>query len=291
MAALSRHTNWSQASSVGTCTARSSRKVIVCEIEPLSLLLYTLLGRSSQQSLVQVAASSTPVASQNALTNGETFTSRAFPFSHCHHQPCMASLTLCKVWEYALNHSKLSTSPCTSSHVMNCPMFRTVRADGQTSHPCTLALHHQTARRHLASERAVPLAPIISSVTYSYQGTSSSEMLWTANCNQCVVHQVGSTISSSLPMSTLYPVRCLGLPPEHSSLPSAEDQWLVSSCRIMRWTGICWVWKSSSNASSWSSEAQAIPLSEWLDQVWGGTFTVEATLGVVLRSWDVAALQ
>ena len=177
---------------------------------------------------------------------------------------------------------------------MNCPMFRTVGVGGQTSHPCTLALHHQMARRCLASERAVPSAPIISSVTYSYQGTSSSKMSWTANCNQCVVCQVGSTvssISSSSLMSTWYPVCCLGLPVEHSCLPSAEDRWLVSSCLITRWTGICWVWKSSSNASSWLSKAQAVPFLEWLDWVWGGTFTIETTLGVVLRSWDTVALQ
>ena len=156
---------------------------------------------------------------------------------------------------------------------MNCPMFRTVRAGRQMSYPCTLALHHQMVRRCLASERAVPLAPIISSATYLYQGTSSSEMPWTANCNQCVVCQVGSnvsSISSFLPMSMQYPVHCLGLPPEHSSLPSAEDWWPVSSHHITQWTSICWVWKSSSTASSWSSEAWTIPSLEWLDQVWGG---------------------
>ena len=156
---------------------------------------------------------------------------------------------------------------------MNCLMFRTVRVGGQTSHPCTLALHHQTARRCLASESAVPSAPIVNGATYSYQGTSSSKMPWTANCNQRVIHQLGSTvssISSSSPMSTRYPVHCLGLPLEHSSLPLAEDQWPVSSRRITQQTGICWVWKSSSNASSWSSEARAIPSPEWLDQAWGG---------------------
>ena len=230
-----------------------------------------------------------PVASQNALTNGETFISHTFPFGHCHCQPCMASPTLCKAQEYASNHSELSTSPCTSSLIMSCPMFRMVGVGRQMSCPCTLALHHQMARRHLASERAVPLAPVISSATYSYQGTSSSEMPWTANCNQREVHQVGSTISSvssSSLMSMWYPVHCLGLPPEHSNLPSAEDQWSVSSRRIMWHTGICWVWKSSSNASSWSSEARAIPSPEWLDRVWGGMFTIEGTLGVVPRSWD-----
>ena len=150
------------------------------------------------------------------------------------------------------------------------------------------------ARRCLASERTVPSAPIISGVMYSYQGTSSSKMPWTTNCNQRVVCQMGSTISrvsSSLLMSMRYPVHCLGLPPEHSSLPSAEDQWLVSSRCIMRWTGVCWVWKSSSNASSWLGEARAIPSLEWLDRAWGGTFIIEATFGVVLRLWDVAVLQ
>ena len=185
-------------------------------------------------------------------------------------------------------------SPCTSSCIMNCPMFRTVRAGGQMSHPCTLELHCQMVRRCLASERAMPSAPIINSVTYLYQGTSLSEMPWTTNCNQRVVHQVGSTvssISSSLPMSTQYPVCCLGLPLEHSSLPSAEDWWPVSSRHITWWTSMCWVWKSSSNASSWLSEARAVPSPEWLDQAWGATLTIEATLGVVLMSWDMAALQ
>ena len=64
------------------------------------------------------------------------------------------------------------------------------------SHPCTLTLHHQMVRRHLASERAVPSAPNINGMTYSYQGTSSSKMPWTTNCNQRVVRQVGSTVSS-----------------------------------------------------------------------------------------------
>ena len=242
MATLGSHMNWSQASSVGTCTAILSRKVIACEIVPLSLLLNTPLGGSSQQSLVQEVASSTPVSSQNALTNGETFTSHTFPFGHCHHQLCMASPTLCKVLEYASNHSELSTSPCTLSHIMNCPMFRTVRVGGQMSCPCTLALHHQMVRRCLASERAAPLASIVSGAMYLYQGTSSSEMAWTANCNQCVVCQVGSTvssISSSSLMSMQYPAHCPGLPPEHSSLPLAEDQWPVSSRHITWWTSIC----------------------------------------------------
>ena len=140
-------------------TAMSSRKVIVCKIAPLSLLLNTLLSWSSQQSLVQEAAGSTPVSSQNALTSGETATSHAFPFGHCHRRPRTASPTLCKVREYTSNHSELSTSPCTSSHIMNCPIFRTVRAGGQVSCHCTLILHHQMARRHLASKRACPRPP------------------------------------------------------------------------------------------------------------------------------------
>ena len=155
---------------------------------------------------------------------------------------------------------------------MNCPMFRAVKTGGQTSHPCTLALHCHMVRRHLASERAVPSAPVISGATYSYQGTFSSGMPCTTNCNQRVVHQVGSTVSSisiSSPMLMWYPVCCLGLPPEHSSLPSDEAQWLVSSCHITRWTGVCWFGKSSSHASSWSSEAQANPSPEWLDWAWG----------------------
>ena len=168
-----------------------------------------------------------PVSSQNTLTSRETATSCTFPFGRCHHQPCTASPTLCKVHEYASYHSKLSMSPCTSSHIMNCPMFRTVGVGGQMSCPCTLTLHCQIVRRHLANERAMQC-----SATYSYQGTSSSKIPWTANCNQHVVCQVWSTVSSvscSSPMSMQYPVHCPGLPPGHSSLPSAEDQWPMSS--------------------------------------------------------------
>ena len=168
MAAIGGHTNWSQASSVGVHTAMSSKKVIVCKAAPLSLLLNTALGWNSQQSLVQLAAGSTPVSSQNAFTMGETAISRAFPFSHCHHRPHTASPTLCKAQEYTSNHSVLSTSPCTSSRVMNCPMFRTVGVGGQTSRPCTLRLHHQMARRHLVSERATPLAPDVNGAMHSY---------------------------------------------------------------------------------------------------------------------------
>ena len=51
-------------------------------------------------------------------------------------------------------------------------------------------------RRCLASERATPSVPTISGVTRSYQGTSSSEMPWTANCSQRVALQVGLTVSS-----------------------------------------------------------------------------------------------
>ena len=196
MAALSGHTNWSQALNVGTCTAMLSRRVIVYKIVPLSRLLNTPLGGSSQQSLVQEVVSSMPVSSQNTLTSGETPTSRAFPFGHCHRQPRAASLTLCKVQEYASNHRELSTVPCTSSCVMNCPMLRTVGVGGQTSHPWTLILHRQMARRCLASERATPSVPTVSGVMRLYQGTSSSEMPWTTNCSQRVALQVGSTVSS-----------------------------------------------------------------------------------------------
>ena len=239
---LGGHTNWSQASNMGMCTAMSSRKVIACEIAPLSLLLNTLLGWSSQQSLVQEAVGSTPVSSQNALTSGETATSHAFPFSHCHQRLCTASPTLCKAREYTSNHSELSTSPCTSSHVMNCPIFRTVGVGGQMSRPCTLILHCQMARRCLASERAVPSDPDDKDTMYLYQGNSSSEMPWTANCNQRVICQVGSTVSrvsSSSPMSRQYAACCPGLPLEHSSPPPAEDPLLLFHHHLSWQTGIC----------------------------------------------------
>ena len=142
---------------MGTCTATSSRKVIAWDIVPLSLL-NTPPGRSSQQSFVQDAASSMPVSSQNALTSGETPTSHAFPFGHCHRQLSAASPTLCKVQEYASNHRESSTFSSTSSHVINCPMLRAVRVGGQTCHPWTLILHCQMVRRHLASDRAAPSA-------------------------------------------------------------------------------------------------------------------------------------
>ena len=125
---------------------------------------------------------------------------------------------------------------------MNCPMFRMVRAGGQMSCPCTLRLHRQMVRRCLASERAVPSAPNINGMTHSYQGTSSSEMPSTANCNQHVVRQVGSNVfrvSSSLPMSRQYGAHCPGLPPVHSSPPPAEDQLPVSPHHLTRWTGVC----------------------------------------------------
>ena len=220
MAALSGHTNWSQASSVRTHTATSSRKVIACEITPLSLLLYTPLSGSSQQSLVQEAASLMPVSSQNALTSGDTPTSHTFPFGHCHCQLHMASPTLCKVQEYASNHRELSTFPSTSSHVINCPMLRTVRVGGQTSCFWTLILHCQTVRRCLASKRATPSAPTISGVMRSYQDTSSSKMPWTTNCSQRVALQVGSTVLSI-------------------SSSSPEDWWPSSSHCISRWTDVC----------------------------------------------------
>ena len=242
IATLGGHTNWSQVLSVGVRTAMLSRKVITCKTVPLSLLLNTALGWSSQQSLVQLAVGSTPVSSQNALTMGETATSHAFPFGHCHRRLCTASPTLCKVQEYTLNHSVLSTSPHTSSHVMNCPMFRTVGAGGQMSCPCTLRLHRQMATRHLASERAVPLALNVNGAMHLYQGTSSSEMPWTANCNRHVVRQVGSIVSrvsSSLPMSRRYMAHCPRLPLEPSSPPPAEDPLPLFPHHLMWWTGIC----------------------------------------------------
>ena len=139
-AALGGHTNWSQALSVGVCTAKLPRNVIACETAPLSLLLNTALSWSSQQSLVKEAVGSTPVSSQNTITMGETASSRAFPFGHCYRHPCTASPTLCKVREYTSNHSELSTSPFTSSRVMNCPMFKTVRVGGTD----VLPLHPNT---------------------------------------------------------------------------------------------------------------------------------------------------
>ena len=144
---------------------------------------------------------------------------------------CAQPPTLCKAREYTSSHSELSISPCTSSHVMNCPMFRIVRVGGQMSHPCTLRLHCQMVRRHLASKRATPLAPNVNGTMHSYQGTSSSEMPWTTNCNQRVVCQVGSTVSrvsSSSPMSRRYMAHCPWLPPEHSNPPPAEDPLLLS---------------------------------------------------------------
>ena len=154
----------------------------------------------------------------------------------------MASLTLCKVQEYASNHRELSTTPSTSFRIINCPMLRTVGAGRQMSHPWTLILHCQMARRCLASKRAAPSAPTVSGVTRCYQGTSSSGMPWITNCSQWVALQVGSTVSSvssSLPMSIWYPVHYPGLPPECSSLPSVED-WQPSYSHCITWqTGIC----------------------------------------------------
>ena len=193
-------------------------------------------GCSSQQSLVQLVAGSLPVSSQNALTRGETAISRAFPFSHLHRRPDMASPTLCNAQEYTSNHSVLSTSPHTSSRIMNCPMFRTVGAGGQTSRPCTLRLHCQMVRRRLASERAMPSAPDVNGVMHSYQGTLSFKIPWTANCSQRVVCQVGSTVSSISssfsPMSRWYTVHCPGLPLVHLG-PSPPDASLPLSPRCL----------------------------------------------------------
>ena len=142
-------------------------------------------------SFVQEVASSTLVSYQNALTSGETPTSHTFPFGHCHHRPHAASLTLCKAQEQAMNHRESSTFSSTSSWVINCPMLRAIRAGGQMSHPWTLMLHCQMARRCLANDKAVPLVPTIKGLTSSYQGTSSSEMPWTAKWSQRVVLEVG----------------------------------------------------------------------------------------------------
>ena len=79
--------------------ATSSTKVITWATVPLSLLLNTPLGGSSQQSFVQEVASSMPVPSQNALTSEETSISGAFPTGHSNCQPRVASLTLCRAWE------------------------------------------------------------------------------------------------------------------------------------------------------------------------------------------------
>ena len=221
----------------------SSKKVIACETVPLSLLLNTTLSCSFQQSLVQLVAGFKPVSSQNALTRGETAISHTFPFGHLHRRPDMASPTLCNAQEYTSNHSMLSMSPRTSSRIMNCPMFRTIGAGGQTSWPCTQRLHCQTARRHLASERAMPSAPDVNRATHSYQGTLSFEIPWTTNCSQRVVCQVGSTVSSISssfsPMSRWYTVHCPRLSLAHSG-PSPPDASLpLSPCRLTQRTGLC----------------------------------------------------
>ena len=161
-----------------------------------------------------------------------------------------------------MNHRELSTFSSTSSQVINCPMLRAVGVGGQMSHPWTLILHRQMARRCLANDKAVPSVPTVKRMMSSCQGTSSSEMPWTAKWSQGVVLQVGLTVSSmspSSPMSTWYPVRCPGLPLEDSGLLSAEHLWPSSSCHTTQWTGVCGVWKSSSHASSSLREAWAIP--------------------------------
>ena len=149
-------------------------------------------------------------------------------------------------------------------------------------------------RRHLANDKATPSVPTVKGVMNLYQGTSSSEMPWTTNCNQRVVLQVGSTVSivsPSSPMSTWYSVHCSGLPLEDSGLPMARHLWPSSSHRTTRWTGVCKVWKSSSHASSSLREARAIPSPERLHRAWEGMLTTKATLGVVLTFGDMAALQ
>ena len=52
---------------------------------------------------------------------------------------------------------------------------------GQTSRPRTLTLHLHIMRRHLVNDRAAPCVPTVRGMTNSYQGTSSSEMPWTAS--------------------------------------------------------------------------------------------------------------
>ena len=104
-------------------------------------------------------------------------------------------------------------------------MLRAVRVGGQTSHPWTLILHHQMARRCLARDTAAPSVPTVKGLMHSVQGTSSSEMPWTANWSQRVVLQVGSTVSRvspSLPMSICYSVFCPGHPLEDSSWPGPD---------------------------------------------------------------------
>ena len=237
MATMGGHTNWSQALSVGVHTARF-KKVITCKTTPLSLLLNTALGCSSQQSLVQLATGSTPVSSQNALTRGETAISHAFPFGHLHRRLDTASPTLCNAQEYTSNHSVLSIPPRTSSHIINCPMFRTIGAGGQTFRPCTLRLRHQKARRCLVSERTTPSAPDVNGVMHSYQGTLSFEIPWTTNCSQRVVCQLGSTVSSISssfsPMSRWYTVCCTGFPLVHLG-PSPPDASLPLSPCCLTW--------------------------------------------------------
>ena len=164
-----------------------------------------------------------------------------------------------------MNHRELSTFSSTSSQVINCPMLRAIRADRQTFHPWTLILHHQMARRHLAKDTAMSSVPMVKRMMHSAQGTSSSGMPWTTNWSQHVVLQVGSmvsSVSSSLPMSTWYSVPCPGLPLEDSGLPSVEH-WQPSSSHCTTWqTSVCSIWKSSSNPSSLSKEAWAIPSPE-----------------------------
>ena len=133
---------------------------------------------------------------------------------------------------------------------------------GQMSHFWTLILHCQMVRRHLAKDTAASSVPTVKGMTYLAQGTSSSGMPWTTNWSQHMVLQVGSmvsSVSSSSPMSTSYSVPCPGLPLEDSGLPLAEYLQLSSSHRTMWQTGVCSVWKSSSNPSSLSKEARAIP--------------------------------
>ena len=148
---------------------------------------------------------------------------------------------------------------------MNCPMLRAIGVGGQTSHLWTFIFHCQTVRRHMAKDTAASSVPMVKGMMHLAQGTSSPEMPWTANWSHCVVFQVGSMVSRvspSLLMSTWYSAHCPGLPLEDSGLPSAGLPGLSSSHRTMWQTGVCGVWKSSSNASSSSREARAVPLLE-----------------------------
>ena len=149
------------------------------------------------------------------------------------------------------------------------------------------------ARRCLASERTVPSTPVISGVTYSNQGTSSSEMPWTANCNQRVVHQVDQ----------LFPA----FPPPHRYLHSTQSAALsflrnIPAFPRLRISGQCPsaalhggpAYVGFGNHLPLPCHGQARPgpfpcQSGWTGHGGGGMLTIEATLGVMPTSWDVVA--